>query len=248
MPRQLIIAHRGHNTAFPEQTLMAFRAAVELGADMIEADVRITNDGVPILMHDRDVRRTTSSVGEVSELTWAEISKLDAGSWFDPAFRDARVPRLDDLFELADSTGIALCLEAKGSRPGEAAANAQVAAREIARRGRLDKDVVASFEHSALREAVAFVAGLRTAPDRLPERGQSTAKTLIEQARTARASIIQHHFQDLTDAVVQEVQAAGIEIWAWPTLTVGDVEIAVRTGAIGIMGDDVANIASVLRR
>ena len=194
------------------------------------------------------MRRTTSGVGEVCELTWAEISRLDAGSWFDPSFRDERVPRLDDLFELAKTAGIALCIEAKGNRPGEAAANALLAAREIARRGRLDLDVVASFDHAALRDAAVAVAGLRTAPDRLPERGSSTARALIEQACAARAPIIQHHFEDLTAEVTEEVQAAGIEIWAWPTMTAQDVELAVRSGAIGIMGDDVANIVEALGR
>lgn len=227
--------------------MAAFSAAIELGAGMIEADVRVTSDGVPVMMHDSDVRRTTSGAGIVSDLSWAEISRLDAGSWFDPQFAGERVPRLEDLFELAEGADIALCIEAKGSRPGEAVANALLAAREIARRGRLERDVVASFDHVALRDAALACPGLRTAPDRMPERGPSTAKDLLDQARAARAAVIQHHFEDLTAETAAEVQSAGIDIWVWPTMSVADVNRALRTGAVGIMGDDVANIVSVVR-
>lgn len=245
--RRRIIAHRGHNSTFPEQTMAAFNAAVDLGADMIETDIRTSRDGVAVLLHDRTVDRTTSGTGEISDLSWFEIEALDAGNWFAPAFRNERIPRLEALFELAERRNIALCIEAKGELAGEAEAHALLAAREIARRGRLDVDAVASFDHAALRAAVQAVPGLRTAPDRLPERGASSAKDLLAQAKAAGATIIQHHFADLTPAVVEEVQEAGVEVWAWPTASIEDVMIAVQSGAIGLMGDDVGNIVSVLR-
>jgi len=142
--------------------------------------------------------------------------------------------------------GVALCIEAKGGA-GENARTALFAAREIARRSRLDIDVVASFDHEALAAAVVEVPGLRTAPDRLPEHGPSTAAELIEQARRARASIIQHHFADLDASVVAEVQAAGVEVWAWPMVSLAEAQFAYDSGAIGLMGDDVSAIVSVLK-
>lgn len=244
--KRRIIAHRGHKVAAPEQTMAAFELAIDLGATMLEADLQFTRDGVPVLMHDRLLDRTTSGHGPVSGMDWAEIARLDAGNWFGRAFAGARVPRLDDLFELADRRGVSLCIEAKGEGD-ENARTALHAAREIARRGRLDRDVVASFDHRALAAAAAAVPGLRTAPDRLPEHGPSTAPDLIAQARRARAQIIQHHFADLDAAVVAEVQAAGIEIWAWPMANRQEAQQAFASGAIGLMGDDVASIADVLR-
>lgn len=241
-----IIAHRGHKIAAPEQTAAAFRLAVEFGATMLEADLRFTRDGVPVLMHDRLLDRTTSGTGPVAAMDWAELAQFDAGSWFDPTFADQRVPRLDDLFDLAEELGIALCIEAKGEGADNAHA-ALCAAREIARRSRLDRDVVASFDHAALAAAVAAVPGLQTAPDRLPERRPSTAAQLIEQARRARAQIIQHHFADLDASVVAEVQAAGIEVWAWPMANANEAAFAIATGAIGLMGDDVKAITDALR-
>lgn len=242
-----IIAHRGHKVGAPEQTLAAFGLAVELGATMLEADLRFTRDGVAVLMHDRLLDRTTSGTGPVAAMDWIELARLDAGSWFDPKFAGERVPRLDDLFDLAEGLGVALCIEAKGEG-AENARTALHAAREIERRGRLDRDVVASFDHEALARAVEAVPGLRTAPDRLPEHGPSTAADLIAQAKRARGRIIQHYFADLDANVVAEVQAAGIEVWAWPMANAQEARFAYESGAIGLMGDDVAAIVEAIRR
>jgi glycerophosphoryl diester phosphodiesterase len=244
--RPLIIAHRGHKVDAPEQTLAAFRLAIELGAGMIEADVRLSRDGVPVMFHDRLLERTTSGKGPLAAMDWSALSRLDAGSWFDPRFADERIPRLADLFALAETHGVALCLEAKGESHAENAGVAMLIAREIARRDRLDRDVLASFDHEALTKAAAAVPGLRTAPDRLPEHGPSTAADLIAQARAVGASIIQHHFADLRPEIVAEVQAAGIDVWAWPPTTDTEIRAALLSGAAGIMGDDVRAIVAAV--
>lgn len=246
--RRRVIAHRGHKTGAPEQTMAAYRMAVELGAEIIEADVQLSRDGVAVMMHDRTLERTTSGRGPVSALDWAEIALLDAGSWFNAKFAGERVPRLDDLFDLAGEASIGLCLEAKGDTH---AGNLTVARRigmEIAQRGRLEVDLLASFDHEALRIVAGDIPGLRTAPDRLPERGVSTAEGLLAQARRTGATVIQHHFADLRPNVAAEVQAAGVEIWAWPPVTEEQVAQAIASGAMGIMGDDVRNIAAALGR
>lgn len=244
--RRRVIAHRGHKVGAPEQTMAAFNLAIDLGASMIETDLRFTRDGIAVLLHDERLDRTTSGRGLVATTDWADVAALDAGSWFDARFAAERVPRLDDLYDLAEARGIALCIEAKGAEGPENARAALFAAREIARRGRLERDVVASFDHAALAAAARAVPGLRTAPDRLPERGPSNAPDLIQQARAIGAAIIQHHFADLAPHVAAEVQRAGIEIWAWPPATPAEAQAAFDSGAIGLMGDDVAAIVAVL--
>ena len=246
--KRLVIAHRGQMVGAPEQTMAAYELAIALGAQMIESDLRFSRDGVPVMLHDTRLERTTSGRGPVAGMDWAEISRLDAGSWFNPEFAGERIPRLEDLFTLADTRRIALCIEAKGDEGDDNARAALHAAQQIARRGRLEVDVVASFDHAALAAAAAAVPGLRTAPDRLPERGASTAAELIAQARQAGARIIQHHFADLEREVVLEVQAAGIEVWAWPPANVTEAQFAYDSGAIGLMGDDVEAIIEVLKR
>jgi len=90
--RPLVIAHRGHSIALPENTLEAYRRAIELGAEMIEADVHLTRDGTLVMIHDYVLNRTTSGRGRVRDATWEEIQRLDAGSWKDSQFRGLQGP------------------------------------------------------------------------------------------------------------------------------------------------------------
>src|SRR5215467_3741453 len=81
--KPLVIAHRGASALAPENTLAAFRLALLLGAHGVEMDVHLTTDGVPVVIHDARVNRTTNGSGAVSRLTVSQIAKLDAGAWFD---------------------------------------------------------------------------------------------------------------------------------------------------------------------
>jgi glycerophosphoryl diester phosphodiesterase len=92
MPVGGLCAHRGGGVAFPENTLPALQNAARLGAQMVEFDLALTSDGELVLMHDRTVDRTTNGKGRVSDLTLAEIKKLDAGAWKDARFAGTRVP------------------------------------------------------------------------------------------------------------------------------------------------------------
>jgi glycerophosphoryl diester phosphodiesterase len=243
-----VIAHRGESIHAPEQTLAAFRLAVELGADMIEADVRRTRDGRLVMLHDARVDRTTDGHGLVSELSFDQVRSLDAGAWFSPAFTGERIPTLDELFDLADGASIALCLEVKADSSADQAALVSAIAGEIRARGRLALDVLASFDHGALAEAVRAVPGLRCAPDRLPERGPSDGRALIEQAALIGAGIVQHHHADLTAEAVAEAQEAGVDVWAWPANTPPEIERVLAFGVAGVMGDDVAAIVARVPR
>lgn len=84
----------------PENTRLAIEGAIELGVDMVEIDIRVTKDGVPVLMHPLPVDHTTSGVGLVEGLTWDEILILDAGSWRGYQFAGERVPSLGEVLEL----------------------------------------------------------------------------------------------------------------------------------------------------
>ena len=76
----LIYAHRGLSGRYPENTLLAFREALAAGVDGIELDVHVTADGIPVVIHDRDVSRTTNGSGNVDAMTLASLQTLDAGS------------------------------------------------------------------------------------------------------------------------------------------------------------------------
>lgn len=90
----IVVGHRGTKLFAPENTIAAQNKAIEMGARAIEMDVRMTADGEFVIMHDASVDRTTDGRGLVSQMTLAEIKKLDAGSWFGPEFAGERVPTL----------------------------------------------------------------------------------------------------------------------------------------------------------
>ncbi|AVK62907.1 glycerophosphodiester phosphodiesterase [Lactobacillus sp. CBA3606] len=95
-----IIAHRGSKGTRPENTLVAFQAALADGADGLETDVHLSKDGHLIIMHDERVDRTTNGTGRIADLTLAQLKKLDAGAWFAPDYAGTRVPTLDEVVQL----------------------------------------------------------------------------------------------------------------------------------------------------
>lgn len=97
----LVIAHRGASYYAPENTMAAFRLAYEMGADMIELDVQLSKDGVPVVIHDADLSTTTSGRGRVADFLFEELRELDAGSWFSPRFSSEKILSLDEALKWA---------------------------------------------------------------------------------------------------------------------------------------------------
>ncbi|WP_187426726.1 glycerophosphodiester phosphodiesterase [Geothermobacter ehrlichii] len=138
-----IWAHRGASAVAPENTLAAFQAALAAGADGIELDVQVTRDGVPVVLHDERLDRTTDRRGRVRGLTLSQVRQADAGGWFHASFRGERVPTLQEVFEWAGDT-VELNLEIKDA----AAAGAVLALLRFYPAARV---LVSSFDRSLLR-------------------------------------------------------------------------------------------------
>ncbi len=112
--RPLVIAHRGDTAAAPENTLAAFAAAIDAGADGIELDVHPSRDGALVVHHDHYLDRTTSGAGLVSDHTLGELRALDAGAWFDAKFAGESIPTLEEVLRLAAGR-VRLEIELKGT-------------------------------------------------------------------------------------------------------------------------------------
>jgi glycerophosphoryl diester phosphodiesterase len=94
-----IIGHRGASGSHPENTMAAFQAAFDIGSDGVEMDVRLTRDGVPVICHDRDLTRIAGKPDRINQLTWRELRKIDAGTWFSTAFTGERIPSLERVLD-----------------------------------------------------------------------------------------------------------------------------------------------------
>ncbi|MBU6283841.1 glycerophosphodiester phosphodiesterase, partial [bacterium] len=109
------MAHRGASAECPENTLVAFRRAMELGANMIECDLQLTADGHVVVFHDWSLERTTDGSGTVRDQPLAVLRSLDAGSWKEPRFAGERVPTLEEALD-ATAGRVGLNLELKSLR------------------------------------------------------------------------------------------------------------------------------------
>ena len=149
-PLPLIIAHRGDVANAPENTISAFRAALELGADGIELDVRLTRDEKLVVFHDRRLDRTSNGKGPVNHRTQEEVRSLDAGSWYSPRFKGEHPPTLDEVFESLPADfliNVEMKVIIKGMR-----LIAHGVAEVVRRHARWDSTLVASFNPIALWE------------------------------------------------------------------------------------------------
>lgn len=111
-----VIAHRGSSGEFPENSLLAFRDAIQSHADIIEMDLQLTADGQIVVFHDEFVERIfkRNSGKKIKDYTFSELSKFDIGSWYNPKFKDLRIPTLIEVFEnLPDDTSYILELKSK---------------------------------------------------------------------------------------------------------------------------------------
>jgi glycerophosphoryl diester phosphodiesterase len=145
----LIYAHRGSSARFPENTLAAFRAALESGVDGIEFDVHASADGVPVVIHDRDVSRTTHGHGNIDQLTLDQIRSLDAGN-------GERVPMLAEVLALVGGR-VHLDIEIKGS-------NIEQQVLEVLRKHPSTRFAISSFDWDILRELRRLDASIELWP------------------------------------------------------------------------------------
>lgn len=122
-----VIAHRGASGYAPENTLPAFKKAIELNVDMIEFDIQLTIDNQVVVIHDKTVDRTTNGKGKVEEKTFESLRKLDAGTWFDSKFIGTRIPTLRETLNTIPSS-IKLNIELKTYNPESSIFEQEVAA------------------------------------------------------------------------------------------------------------------------
>lgn len=244
--RPLSIAHRGHSIAFPENTLEAYRKAIDLGVDMIECDVNITSDGKLVMIHDTMLDRTTTGSGRVSDATWQEIGGLDAGGKFRKEFAGARVPSTEETLLLFKEAGISSCFEVKGGNADESDRIALELVELFIKHAMLDTAFMSSYHHQCLQRAKAKCPELLLAPERLPDDAPADPPEAVRQANLFDAPVLQHQYTVLTADVVRTLHKNQIAVWSWTTNDEPSIAFSIEAGADGIMSDDVQLMLEIL--
>ena len=219
MTRPRIVAHRGASHDAPENTLAAFRRAWQAGVECVELDVHLSRDGVPVIIHDSDTKRTTGKAGKVADQTLAELRALDAGSWKSPAFAGEKIPTLAEALATIPS-GRTMFVEIKtGVETVPAVAKV---VREATPPGA--KIALQSFDAAALK---AFAVELPDAPaywtvdPPIDETDPQHPKPL-PYPKTLVADAVRHGFPGVAlyhgsvdDALLAELRAAKLEVDVW---------------------------------
>ena len=224
-----ITAHRGASASFPENTMAAFRGAWELGADWVELDVQQTLDGQIVVMHDADTRRTTGVRGKVWNMTYEQVSRLDAGSSFSRAFAGEPIPLLTEVAEYARDTGLRLNIELK---PTGHETDFEKAVIDIVREyGIEDRCVITSQVYDVLTRVKAYDARITTV--------YVTSLAYGDIDRLAAADHFSVRSTSVTRRLVSRVHNQGRQIYAWTVNTSSAIDRMIERGVDNIITDDI---------
>jgi glycerophosphoryl diester phosphodiesterase len=222
----LVVAHRGASGLAPENTLAAFRLALDLGAPAVECDVHLSADGAPLVIHDDRVDRTTTGSGSVADLTLAQLRALDAGARLDPRFAGERIPTLPEVLETAAGRArVFVELKVGGGAPLVEASLAAIA-------GAGADVAVISFDPEIVRlvdqRRPDLPLGLLVSRQRVL---QGSVAATLAQAKDLGAGFISPHEADADEAFVVQAHDAGLPVSVW---TVDDGERMQALAGLGV--------------
>ncbi len=234
-PYPLWIAHRGAGKLAPENTLAAFRAGAAHGHSAFECDVKLSADGVPILLHDATLERTAGMTANAAALDWPALSRIDVGAWHSPAYAGEPIPTLDAIARYCLANGHALNIEIKPT-PGDEARTGRVVGEAAARlwAGAAVAPMLSSFRPEAL------AAARETAPA-LPRAllvDTLWAGWFEVAAELGCVAVVANH-RCMDAALIERLHGAGLRALVY---TVNDAERAqalIEAGIDGIVTDAV---------
>ena len=231
----LITAHRGAKAVAPENTMAAFKAAMDAGADFIELDVQHTRDRQVVVLHDADFMRMGGDPRRVADLTAAEVATIDIGRKRGPQFAGEHAPTLVEVIDLVRGR-MKINIELKYNVPDPGLAPAVV---ELLRREDfIDEVVITSLDYSALKQVRSIEPRLKT--------GHIVTAAVGDVLRT-EADFLSLNSAKATSSLVRRARAGGKDVAVW---TVNDPEVMLRMierGVDNIITDDPALLVRVMR-
>jgi glycerophosphoryl diester phosphodiesterase len=238
--KPLVCGHRGACGLAPENTIAAFRKALELGADWVELDVQLTKDGHLVVVHDDTLERTTDKGGKrrPTEYTLQELKTFDAGTWFNKNFAGEKIPTLDEV--LAEFGGkMHINIEIKSQPHFEQDNGIEVKVVEAVKRHDLiDGVLISSFDPSRLivthQIEPKLAIGTLFHPKSLAKLPTSDPFKLAE---LTHATALHPHFQMVTPEMVERAHKLGLQVNVWTVNEPGDIRRQTALGVDMIMSD-----------
>ncbi|MFX3647462.1 MAG: glycerophosphodiester phosphodiesterase [Paenibacillus sp.] len=219
----LCVAHRGFSSIAPENTMAAFLMAMERPeVQWMELDVQLSRDGVPVIIHDFTLDRTTNGKGLVRETDWADLQRLDAGAWKNKSYKGERIPALSELLDRScGRVRLNIELKTQGDMyPGLPAA----VIHEVRKRHMQNDVVITSFEPSALIEVKKLAPEIQTGLIIDARPGD-----LLTALRQMNCTFLSIGYTNVDKSLMNEMRSAGIRVMAW---TVDDKTIMKKLAAV----------------
>lgn len=228
MKKPIVIAHRGASKAAPENTMSAFKKAVEMNAGGIELDVHLTRDGYLVVTHDDHLGRTCNGQGLVKEFDLDYLMSLDFGVWFSTDFKGEKIPLLSEVFELLSGKNMLLNIEIKAT-PGKYNEGIEHAVAEMIKAYDFTRNtIVSSFNHYSLIRMKKELPGVITAP-----LYAGLFAGMDEYARKIGAGAIHPNSNGVIADVADSCKKSGILVNVW---TVDNEDDMRRFASLGVDG------------
>ena len=233
---RMIFGHRGLSSLAPENTMAAFRCAVDHQVKWVEADVDVIADGTVIICHDSTLDRTTNRTGRYDDLTAADLAGIDAGGWFSPRFVGEPLPALSDLIDLMNDSGLNANIEIKPNETGKEA-TLRLIDGVITQLERLHPDVkviVSSFSHLLLH---LFKQRAPEVPVGCLYESRALSGDWRSTLEIVGADFIHPEDSGLTRQQVQEFRDAGYGVNIWTVNSPSRADELFSWGATGVFSD-----------
>jgi glycerophosphoryl diester phosphodiesterase len=221
MNKPQIVGHRGASAIAPENTMAAFREAIAAGSDGIEFDVRLTRDGVPVIIHDKTLRRTSRLSHRIADLTFSQLESLGVA-----------VPSLEQLFTLFKTNDLILFLEMKVDLESEHLPLAEACCKLIDKHSFKQRVIIECFDLKALAVVRHLDSEIKTAALFRPTLSRPMSdQQIVNRTKTLGASVLALHYRLARQSLVQNAIAADLRVVVW---TVDDPAWIPRAQSAGI--------------
>nr|WP_284700202.1 glycerophosphodiester phosphodiesterase [Gracilimonas sediminicola] len=232
----VIIGHRGASAYYPENTMAAFRAAYEMGAEMIELDILLSKDSVPVVIHDETLDRTTNGTGLVADYTLTELRKLDAGLWFGREHAGEHIPTLEEVLQFAKGK-IALNIEIKTEAvTDDYLEGIEEKALNLVKKYEMEDYVLySSFDYRAISHLKQLDVDISVAL--LYEKKQSTRRLPSELVEDYTADAFNCSRRQFTKRWAEDTQRHNIPVFVYTVNKERQMEKMIKRGVSGIFSD-----------